>query len=52
LVSRDEAATRIELLRDILMHESIELMFSSLDQSVQRCLRSADSTKKTTMQST
>jgi len=38
-LSRDEAATRIELLRDILMHESIELMFSSLDQSVQRCLK-------------
>jgi len=38
-LSRDEAATRIELLRDILMHESTELMFSSLDQSVQRCLK-------------
>ena len=37
-LSREEAAARIELLRDILMHEGTEIMFSSLNQSVQRCL--------------
>lgn len=38
-LSREEATTRIELLRDILMHEGTELMFSSLDQSVHRCMK-------------
>ncbi len=37
-LSKEEVASRIELLRDILMHEGIEIMFSSLDQSIQRCL--------------
>ena len=37
-LSREEATTRIELLRDILMHEGTEMMFMTLDQSVQRCI--------------
>lgn len=37
-LSREEATSRIELLRDILMHEGTEIMFSTLDQSVQRCI--------------